>query len=309
MLTDQGEATDFHWGGRSGYHHFTGSVPVPDSPEGWAWFTPLKLTITTTDGTGKTTVDIRTLQAFTLEGGDTLPVPRINAVYPNILQSAPVTMPGMILPIQVLDESGNPPEIFRFGAAKYSETDLDGDSSGEGKFKGNPVLRSKGIMNDGLNGYGELQDPDHYAAAQRLRLTLEAGSDGYSPLHMVLDVPILDGYEAHPAAELAGDLSGWVDRDIFLTSGTLLIDGTASFRNLVVATGATIEMSGNAILSVTGRLVLMPGATLSNINPGGTPKVPVNGTDLFLYGDYTGKGQPDPPFTFTASGGIHEQNN
>ena len=309
VLTDQGEATDFHWGGRSGYHHFTGSAPVPDSPEGWAWFTPLKLTITTTDGTGKTTVDIRTLQAFTLEGGDTLPVPRINAVYPNILQSAPVTMPGMILPIQVLDESGNPPEIFRFGAAKYSETDLDGDSSGEGKFKGNPVLRSKGIMNDGLNGYGELQDPDHYAAAQRLRLTLEAGSDGYSPLHMVLDVPILDGYEAHPAAELAGDLSGWVDRDIFLTSGTLLIDGTASFRNLVVATGATIEMSGNAILSVTGRLVLMPGATLSNINPGGTPKVPVNGTDLFLYGDYTGKGQPDPPFTFTASGGIHEQNN
>ncbi|PJB81742.1 MAG: hypothetical protein CO090_03050, partial [Acidobacteria bacterium CG_4_9_14_3_um_filter_49_7] len=70
-----------------------------------------------------------------------------------------------------------------------------------------------------------------------------------------------------------------------------------------------IEMSGSAALTVTGRLVLMPGATLSNINPGGTPKVSVSGTDLFLYGDYTGKGQPDPPITFTATGGIHEQNN
>lgn len=309
VLTDQGEATDFRWGGRAGYHLWTGFVPVPDSPQGWAWFTPLKLTITAIDGTGKSTVETRTLQAFGLGEGDTLPVPRINAVFPNILQSAPVTMPGMILPVHVLDESGNPPDIFRFSAAKYDETDLEGGGSGEGKFKGNPVLRSKGIMNDGLNGYGELQDPDHYAAAQCLRITIQAGSDGYPPLYLVLNVPILDNYEAHPAADLVGDLSGWVDRDIFLTSGTLLIDGDVTFRNLIIATGATIEMSGSAVLTVTKRLVLLPGATLSNINPGGTPKVSVTGTDLFLYGDYTGKGQPDPPFTFTASGGIHEQNN
>ena len=307
VLTDAGEATDFRWGGRNGYHHLTGSVPVPDSPEVGAWFTPLKLTITATDGAGKSTVDTRTLQAFTLGSGDTLPVPEVHAVFPGISQSAPVDMPGMILPIQILDETGNPPAFFRFAAAKYDEADLYSGMGG-GKNK-TTRQRGKGIMSDGTNGYGELQNPDQFAATQRLRVAIQTGSDLWDSLYLNLDVPILDGFEAHPAADLAGDLSGWADTDVLLTSGTLLIDGNATFRNLIVATGATIEMSGSAALTVTGRLVLMPGATLSNINPGGTPKVSVSGTDLFLYGDYTGKGQPDPPITFTATGGIHEQNN
>jgi len=307
VLADQGEVADFRWGGRSGYHRFTGSVPIP-AGEGGEWFAPLALKVIATDGTGKTTKDTRTLQAFDLGESGVLPVPKINTVFPGTLQSAPVTMPGMILPLQILDESGMPPAFFRFAAAKYDPADIDDGGFGNGKSGGNPVI-NKGIMSDGSNGYGELADPDHYTAAQCLRFTLQAGSDEEDSLYLTLNIPVLAGYEAHDAAELAGDLSGWADKDVFLTSGTLLIDGDVAFRNLVVATGATVEMSGSASLTVTGRLVLMPGATLSNINPGGTPAVAVSGTDLFLYGDYTGKGQPGPPFTFTATGGIHEQNN
>ena len=72
-------------------------------------------------------------------------------------------MPGLLLPVQLQDESGNPPDMFTFGPALYQAEDLDGAVMNYKKGKSKEQL-------SGDRGYGELADPNRYAATQGIRL-------------------------------------------------------------------------------------------------------------------------------------------